>query len=185
MVETWLEGVRLYLPDNPEHHPNALQMSALRASINLVPIFHAACIERVEVRGPNQYPRRGGGNDADAGIIRLSHACLSEAYNEPFNITMLHELGHIVDRAYGVTAYVQRLGTESARALLATEHAHREGGTDGPGERIADCYMYYLLNELAEERAGGPPYQGNEGKRRFKVLLASPAFSNSSGQRRT
>ncbi|MCW5964870.1 MAG: hypothetical protein KIT83_12600 [Bryobacterales bacterium] len=50
--------------------------------------------------------------------------------------------------------------------LASTGH---EGATGGPGERFADCYMLYLMNQVAGHRTGHPvdraAYQGEQATR--------------------
>lgn len=60
--------------------------------------------------------------------------------------------------------------------MLSTSHT---GDTNGAGERIADCYMHYIVNVLAGMRSTNRAYQDSEGERRFRVLLSSPAFTRS------
>lgn len=180
-----MEDVRILTPEAENDQPTRHHMEALRAALLLVPPFHRRVIRQVEMRGRRQHPHVGGGNDADARIIRLSRVCLERSYNDHYNSTFLHELGHIVDHYYGVTSYIRGLRTDQSRAFIATEHSHRDGGTDGPGERSADCYMYYLTTVVGDRNTMNRWYRGAEGEMRFQLLLASPAFSNEDGSPRT
>ncbi|MCM3876476.1 MAG: hypothetical protein NEA02_08660 [Thermoanaerobaculia bacterium] len=98
-------------------------------------------------------------------------------------MTLLHEFGHHVDWRYDVVAYARSQGA-NGRALLSTGHA---GATQGAGERIADCYMIYLLQVLAGQRYSHPAdtaaYQGGAARMRFNLLLQSRAFEGMAGFR--
>ncbi len=175
MPEEWLEGIRTSFPEDPAHRPTEAQLAVLRATINLIPLRHFACLNRLELRRPHQPPCKGGGNDPVRKIVRLSYKCLHKPYNQTYNITFLHELGHIVDHVFGVTDWINAQRTDDARAFIATPH---EGATDFDGERTADCYMYYLATRLGDSSTNVPHYSGAEGQRRFALLLASPAFGS-------
>ncbi len=72
----------------------------------------------------------------------------------------------------------------NGRTLLSTGHT---GHTQGAGERIADCYMIYLLQVIAGHRYNHPAdpaaYQGSAARMRFNLLLQSRAFEGIAGFR--
>ena len=163
--------------------PNAQQMDHLQRSLLLVPPEHAEIITRIEARVPGQAPQSGGGNNRIQRIIRLSHASFSASYNtnadRQLNITVLHELGYIIDYHYGVLRFMHRHRREEPyRSVLSTPYAH---GDHGDGEIIADCYMIFWVQIVGGASYGYPPtpsaYQGQAAMRRFRALLDSPAFA--------
>jgi len=171
----WCNGFQLTMPDDEDEQPTAGHIAILSSTIELIPFRHLACLRLIEARPRRGHPRRGG-HDPSTRTIRLNRNIFSSRENDPLNQTFLHELGHLVDRAFGVTSFVRRLHTPDAEALLNTSHT---GDTNGAGERIADCYMHYIVNVLAGIRSTNRAYQDGEGERRFRVLLASPAFTRS------
>lgn len=175
MIKRLVSGMDFFYPDAARDAPSAAQWAVLDRTTALIPEAHRNVISHVEVRGSTQAPRTGGGSIVDAHIIRLSHACLAASYNRTHNVTLLHEAGHHVDWHYGVVAFARTQGADGS-ALLATGH---DGATQGAGERIADCYMVYLLQTIAgvpyQHPADRAAYRGAEAQRRFRVLLASPA----------
>lgn len=117
------------------------------------------------------------------GTINLSYASLRESYNRLYNVTLLHEFGHHVNWRYHIEGYAHGQGA-NGRALLNTGHI---GARQGPGERIADCYMIYLLQVIAGQRYNHPAdpsaYQGAAAHMRFNLLLQSRAFEGMAGFR--
>ena len=163
--------------------PNEQQLDYLQRSLLLVPPEHAEIITRIEARGPGQSPQSGGGNDRVRRIIRLSHASFSAPHNtntgRRLNVTVLHELGHIIDFHYGVLRFMHRQRREEPyRSVLSTPYGP---GNHGDGEIIADCYMIFLIQIVGRASYRYPPapsaYQGQAAVRRFQALLESPAFA--------
>jgi hypothetical protein len=185
MPTQWMNGIRFELPEDEEDLPLPSQLRTLERTTALVPEFHLVCVNRVEIRRPGQHPLTGGGNDHDNRIIRLSHVSFERDWNQDFHITFLHELGHLVDHFFQVTAYVQGLRTDDSRAYIATPHSHRDGGTNGPGERTADCYMNYIISTYGGVTLRSEHFAGRAGELRFNLLLSSPAFTAPNGTRRT
>jgi hypothetical protein len=161
--------------------PAAPHWTILERTTLLMPEAHRSVIDHIELRGHDQAPKSGGGSISAARVIRLSYASLRQAYNRNYNITLLHEGGHHVNWHYGIEAFVRSKGADGA-ALLNTGHS---GATQGAGERIADCYMIYLMQVIArvpyQHPADPTAYRGVEATRRFKLLLQSPAFAGLSG----
>ncbi len=169
-------GILCTYHDEPADAPLEEHWTVLEQTTALIPAEHRPLVARVELRGHGEFPARGGGSDREARVIRLSHASLRESYNRRQNVTLLHEWGHHVDWHYDVTGWVAGQG-ENGRTLLQTGHT---GATQGPEERIADCYMVYLIQVVAdrpyEHRADPEAYRGSAARMRFGLLLGSPAF---------
>ena len=176
-------GVEFLWLDTPADCPRPEHWTVLERSTALIPAAHRSVVQHVELRGHDQSPARGGGSDRATSTIRLSYTSLREPYNREYNVTLLHEFGHHVDWRYKVAGYV-RGQRANGQALLNTGHT---GITQGPGERIADCYMIYLLQVIAghryNHRADPAAYQGVAARVRFNLLLQSRAFEGMAGFR--
>jgi hypothetical protein len=176
-------GIACLWQDGPSDRPDPQHWVVLERTTALIPMAHRSAVRQVELRGHGQAPLRGGGSDRPTGTIRLSHASLRATYNREYNVTLLHEWGHHVDWRYHVVSFVHGKGA-NGRALLNTGH---DGVTHGFGERIADCYMIYLLQVIAGHRYTHPAdpaaYQGAAARMRFDLLLQSPAFAGMPGFR--
>ncbi|WP_437916856.1 hypothetical protein WME73_20710 [Sorangium sp. So ce302] len=179
-------GLEYWTTTHERDWPEESHLRILENTFWLIPSQHRSIIDHVEFRGRGQQPRSGGGNNGH--VIRLSHesvrARLNNTPGREFNITFLHEFGHLVDMHYQVTRYVMRRRDAAGRALLRTGHT---GVTQMAGERIADCYMIYLLQELAgvpyQHPADPSAYRGEQARDRFDVLLQSPAFAGIAASR--
>lgn len=176
-------GIEFTWLDDPGDRPSPEHWVVLERSLALVPPAHYSAVRRIELRGHAQAPARGGGSDRVTSTIRLSYVSLRAPYNQQYNVTLLHEFGHHVDWRYDVAGYVRGQGADG-RALLLTGHT---GATQGPGERIADCYMIYLLQVVAGRpyvhRADPAAYRGVAARTRFDLLLRSRAFEGVAGLR--
>lgn len=186
MSETIVGGVSLRRFGTHTDPPNATQLSVLKSTVSLLPVEHLVLLRSIEARRPGQVPRRGGGNNPQQKVVRLSAVSFSGSYNFRVNLTFLHEMGHIVDAHFGCTTQVQKWVHdrthplhEDATALMRTPHT---GATDWAGERIADCYMVLMRSLVMNDpySSGSCPsqYRGAEAQRRFRVLLHTTAFRN-------
>ena len=169
-------GILCTYHDEPADAPSADHWTVLEQTTALIPAEHRPLVARVELRAHGESPASGGGSDREARRIRLSHASLRATYNQRQNATLLHEWGHHVDWHYNVAGWVAGQG-ENGRTFLQTGH---DGATQGPEERVADCYMIYLIQVVAGRNyvhmADREAYRGNAARMRFDLLLRSPAF---------
>lgn len=105
-----------------------------------------------------------------------------DSLNQTLNVTALHEFGHVVDYQYGAMAGLRERQPEFYRLLSGTRHT---GRTQGPGEAFADCYMIYVITQLARRGYRHPAapeaYEGEQATRHFEALMNSPAFDNWAG----
>lgn len=179
---TQIDNNRVELRTHPDSPPTPAQLDAVRAALRLIPPQHLLDFDQqggyIQFSREGCTPARGGGHQPGPDPwIRLSHACLSEDYNNTLNVTLLHEMGHIVDAEYGGMESLHTVDEEGYRLLADTKHA---GATQGPGEAFADCYMIYLITQRARRhyrhRADPTAYQGDNATRRFQALLRSAAF---------
>lgn len=172
-------GVDVRVLTDPSDQPLAAAVLAVFRTLELLPARHLELLRggHVQISKRHCPPRRGGGNDPAAPWVRVSRAAADETRNHHYCITMLHEFGHIVDTRFGAMAWLRDHDPEGYRFLAATAH---EGTTDFDGERFADCYMLYLLNEVAGQRTRHPAdpaaYQGEGAQRRYRILRSTPAF---------
>lgn len=186
-----IRGILFRRFSSDQEAPNSQQLRILEETIQMVPMQHTRSIVAVEARRPArgdrkaQPPRKGGGNSN--GVIRLSAVSFSNDYNQEMNITFLHELGHVIDSTYNCTSEIQRFARDrnhilrnDARDLLDTP-IDPERATHGAGERVADCYQILLkwlkTGQGTNSRILGGRYIGSEAQKRFRVLLATSAFS--------
>ena len=165
--------------------PTTEQIRIILRTLELVPVPHLRLLSppgHVQVSRPGCAPRRGGGNGGDSRWIRISAAAVGAPHNRHLNVTLLHELGHVVDSAYGGTRWLQRNDRDGYRLLASTGH---EGATPGAGERFADCYMIFLVTQVGERPYTHPAdpqaYRGEQAMRRYRILLNTPAFEGWTG----
>lgn len=182
-IPIYVNGVEVMTRTSPDPSapPSDTQWSVIENTLALVPSRHLQLLSDpgyVQVSKSNCLPGKGGGNGGGDRWIRLSSDSLSKRYNRTYNVTLLHELGHLVDVHYSAMRTLKTQDREGYRLLINTPH---DGETSGDGEHFADCYMIYLLQVVAGHRYVHPiapeAYRGEEAQRRFRVLLSSPAFS--------
>ncbi len=165
--------------------PSTEQLRVILRTLELVPAPHLRLLSPpgyVQVSRPGCAPRRGGGNGGESRWVRLSAAAIGAHYNRHLNVTLLHEVGHVVDGAYGGMRWLQENDREGYRLLADTGHT---GATQFPGERFADCYMIFLVTQLGgrtyTHRADRAAYRGEQATRRFGIMLNTPAFEGWTG----
>jgi len=174
-----INGIDIRVLTDPADQPPAAAVLAIFRTLELLPRRHLALMRggHVQISKRQCPPERGGGNDPETPWIRISRRAADETRNHRYAITMLHEFGHIVDARFRAMAWLRDNRPEDYRFLAATAH---DGRTDFDGERFADCYMLYVLNELAGQatghRADPAAYQGAAARRRYDIMLSTPAF---------
>jgi hypothetical protein len=137
----------------------------LRDTLAIIPAQHLTIIRQIDVVSPSSMghgPTYAGGGSG-LGYPRLSELCFDRSYrsnNFPINLTLLHEVGHILDHLYGCLA---NLSAEHRTALDAIR-IPASARTHGPGERYAIAYQQFI--------AGG----ASDAVR--AAVLSSRAFSN-------
>ena len=165
--------------------PTGEQIRIILRTLEHVPVPHLRLLSppgHIQVSRPGCAPRRGGGNGGLSRWIRLSAAAIGADYNRTLNVTLLHELGHVIDSVYGGMRWLQDNDRDGYRLLAATGHT---GATQFPGERFADCYMIFLITQVAgrsyNHRADPSAYRGEQAMRRYRILLNTPAFEGWTG----
>jgi len=128
----------------------------IRQLLNTLALLPARHLEQLPTITVGNRPRRGGGGSAHSGMrggpyIRLNSGIFSRHWNQgPYNETLLHEVGHIVDWAYQCMQHLPSEDREGYQALLADPHG---GATQGPSEHYADAYAdYYLDRSMSDAR---------------------------------
>ncbi len=173
-----VKGVRIEIIGADEHGraPGALrtasgmQTAQLLRSLDRLPREHLVLLPRITVgeRPPaTDHPRSyGGGGSAHRGMpggpyLRLNWRIFQAPWNQGFlNNTILHEVGHIVDWAYGCMDALRIEHRTHYRALISHPHS---GRTQGPSEHYADAYADYFIGHRMSNA-------------RQEALLASRAF---------
>jgi len=142
----------------PIFNANSTQKNNIEQTLSRLPASHLRSIPRIIIvsnEGPNYFlshPERGGASwrcspaNRDSEWIKLSAYSLSEPRNRRINYTLLHEIGHFIDRDHQVLSGHQE---EARRYLSDTNYS---GHTTGAGEAIAQGYMYYFATTTAQER---------------------------------
>ncbi len=178
--------IPLYLASHEgDFHPTEQQTEVLKQTLNFAPTEHlrrfAGALGHIRASGRQCAPMRGGGSDP-APWIRLSATSFEDSLNQSINVTVLHELGHVVDYLYGAMAGLRDRHPDLYRLLSQTRHV---GRTQGPGEAFADCYLIFVITQLARRgyrHAADPEaYQGEQATCHFEALINSPAFDNWAG----
>jgi hypothetical protein len=100
-------------------------------TLALLPARHLAQLPTITI---GARPRRGGGGSAHSEMrggpyIRLNRGIFSRDWNQgPYNETLLHEVGHIVDWAFQCIRGLRSGDRQGYQALLADPH----GGVTRP-----------------------------------------------------
>jgi len=176
-----VKGVEIRLCVHPRHAPSPERIGMLERTLELLPTAHLWVLNYGHIRlsHPEHIPHDGGGSDP-AAWIRISARSLAAASN--FSPTLLHESGHVMDYHYHAMETLARTHPRLHKTLRETPH---HGVTQFAGERFADCYMMYLLTQVAglvRPFAASPQaYQGAARDTRFSALLSTPAFDGWTG----
>jgi hypothetical protein len=168
-----------------DFHPSDRQLQILSSTLSYAPMEHVrrfgGALGYIRASGSGCTPNHGGGSDP-APWIRLSAASFADSLNQRLNITLLHEFGHVVDYMYGAMEGLRGRDPELYRLLANTPHT---GRTQGPSEAFGDCYMIFVVTQIARQGYNHPAapeaYRGEQATRRFTALINSPAFDNWNG----
>jgi len=180
--------IPLYIASGADDfHPSDAQVQNLVLTFSCAPMQHvrrfSGALGHVRASGRSCTPASGGGSDP-APWIRLSAVSFADSINQRLNLTLLHEFGHVVDYLYHAMDGLRRRDPSLYRLLATTRHT---GRTQGPSEAFADCYMIFVVTQLARSPYHHPAdpaaYQGDQATRHFEALLNSPAFDDWVGAR--
>ncbi len=168
----------------PVFNANTAQKGNMEQTLSRLPAAHLNSIPRiiiVSAAGPNYFlknPSRGGASwrcnpsNREDEWIKLSEYSLSERRNQRINFTLLHEVGHFIDRDFNIVSGHQ----EEARRYL--REVNYRGHTQGAGEAIAQGYMYYFATTTAQDRR--PRVRDRLPVYLKEILENSSAWSNTS-----
>ena len=157
MNETRVSGVLVR-----HHHPlSDIAANNLRSTIRIIPAPHLRHIRQIDVLPPLNFgstPNYAGGGSG-VGHPRLSELCFDRRYrdnNFPYNMTLLHEVGHIIDHAYNALDSL----TPEHRNTINQVPIPRGAVTHGRGEHYAIAYQT-LLTGGASPAVRAAPLSGN------------------------
>ena len=141
MNETRVSGVLVR-----HHHPlSDIAANNLRSTIRIIPAPHLRHIRQIDVLPPLNFgsnPNYAGGGSG-VGHPRLSELCFDRRQrdnNFPYNMTLLHEVGHIIDHAYNALDSL----TPEHRNTINQVPIPRGAVTHGRGEHYAIAYQTLL-----------------------------------------
>lgn len=124
----------------------------LKDTLALVPNEHLLRISLIEVVPPQNFghgPNYAGGGSG-LGYPRLSELCFSRRHREsnfPINLTLLHEIGHILDHQLDCLENL----TGVHRATLEAIPIPSSARTHGDGEQFAIAYQQVITGGASEE----------------------------------
>lgn len=162
MAVTTINGVAVEFPDEIIESI----VRNIRATFLLVPAAHLTIFRRITIYTPQGTPPYAGGGSG-LGYPRLSIYCFDPGYrpqNRVQNLTLLHEIGHLVDHHYGCLDAMQRDAPSDYAALRLEIHIAPSRRTHGPSELYADAYQKVLNRRGVSRRVR-------------EAVLASVAFA--------
>ena len=117
----------------------------LRSTIRIIPARHLRHIRQIDVLPPLNFgsnPNYSGGGSG-VGHPRLSELCFDvsrKPHNFPLSMTLLHEVGHIIDHAYNALDSLtpEHRNTINRVPILAGAVTH------GSGEHYAIAYQMLM-----------------------------------------
>ena len=151
MSEITLNGIPVQFPGEVDRNAAA----NLRTTLQLVPARHLPILRRIVVFTPQPSADPYAGGDSGQGYPRLSALCFDRRRrpnNYPFNLTLLHEIGHIVDHHFHCLETMRREAPDDYAALQVEIHIAPERRTHGAGELFADAYQKVLTGRGASQR---------------------------------
>lgn len=136
--------------------PRGFQLEAVRRRItdtlDIIPESHINLFGTGGNIRVGSIPATGGGHNPTIPHIRLSYNCFDGAREHSYNngrlsYTLLHEMGHIVDKSIQPTC-MEFLASEFPLGCLGILSRYHGGGTRGVSEHYADIYADYFYNEI-------------------------------------
>jgi hypothetical protein len=123
----------------------------LRSTIRIIPVQHLRHIRQIDVLPPLNFgsDRNYSGGGSGVGHPRLSELCFDvdrRRNNFPHNMTLLHEVGHIIEHAYNGLASL----TPEQRNIINQVPIPPGAVTNGRGEHYAIAYQTLLTGGASE-----------------------------------
>ena len=146
MNEMQIYGLRIRF----RNELSKIAVENLRGTLWIVPTQHLQIIQQIDVVPPGNFghgPRYAGGGSG-VGYPRLSELCFDKnerPNNFPYNLTLLHEIGHVVENTYECLAN----STPEHRSVLNTVRIPPAGRTHGPGEHFAIAYQQVIVRRAS------------------------------------
>lgn len=147
MNETMIFGKRIRF----QNEISDVAVANIRDTLWIVPTQHLMIFQQIDVVPPlmlGSDPNYAGGGSG-RGFPRLSELCFDRGFrpnNFPINLTLLHEIGHIVDHHYGAFA---GLGPEH-QSTLRSIPIPATARTRGEGEYFAIAYQQVISGSASE-----------------------------------
>lgn len=129
---------------------NIVAVENLTNTLTIVLPEHRAAIRRIDVVPPSNLghgPDYAGGGSG-CGYPRLSELCFDRRYrlnNFPINLTLLHEIGHILQNKFNCLAQL----TPAHRATLTRVPIPESAQTHGAGEHYAIAYQQVMVGRAS------------------------------------
>lgn len=142
----------------------------LTRTLDVVPVEHHAILTQIDVVPPANLghgPEYAGGGSG-IGWPRLSELCFDRRYrpnNTPLNLTLLHEIGHIVQSHYHC---LENMAADQRRVVDAVP-IPRRAHTHGPEEHYAIAYQRVLCGT-----AGAAVTEAVYSSRAFEGISRTP-----------
>lgn len=127
----------------------------LKRTLAIVPPAHRAALRRIDVVPPRNLghgPNYAGGGSG-VGYPRLSELCFSRSHrrqNFPINLTLLHEIGHVLETRFRCLRHLAREHPQHFRVLDAIP-IPSSGRTHGPSEHYAIAYQKVIAGTATQE----------------------------------
>lgn len=148
MNETRIHGVRVRFRNSI----NPIAVANLTRTLHIVPPVHRSLLTQIDVLPPGNFghgPTYAGGGSG-VGWPRLSELCFDNRYrprNFPLNLTLLHEIGHIMENHYQCRTHL----APAHRAVIDSVTIPATAHTRSAEEHYAIAYQKVLCGSATRE----------------------------------
>ena len=138
MIEKLIQGVRVRFRNGINH----VAVGNLTQTLLIVPREHRSLLTQIDVLPPANFghgPEYAGGGSG-VGWPRLSELCFDTRYrpnNFPLNLTLLHEIGHIMENHYSCRRHL----ADEQRAVIDSVRIPPTAHTRSAEEHYAIAYQ--------------------------------------------
>ena len=148
MNETEVHGVRVRFRNDIDSDA----VENLRSTLAVVPREHRAAIRQIDVVPPSSFghgPTYAGGGSG-VGYPCLSELCFDRTHrphNFPLNMTLLHEIGHVLENSFHCRRHLDR----ESRRIIDSVPIPESARTHGLGEHYAIAYQKVLSRTATQQ----------------------------------